>query len=461
MLAGCVVGPDYKRPPTVAAASTWTEPASEGDVDAAWWRSLGDPVLDRLVETASTRNLDLREADGRLREARANRDATASGRLPQVEATGSATANRISGHGEIPIQRIPGFQRTFDLYDVGFDASWEIDLWGRVSSEVQASNARRDAALEARRDVLLQTIAEVVRAYVDLREAQALLASASADALARDRAASLVGQRYRAGEASLFDDARAQAQARSTRSALPGLASDAKAAAYRLALLTGQPPEALAGLAATPAPLPNLPARVGVGLRSDLLRRRPDVREAERNLAAATADVGVATADLFPRVTLIGGVGQQAQGVGDLTSGLSTRYQFGPTFSWPILSFGRIRAQVRAAGGRADQAGAAYEKAVLTALYDSETALNRYAATAAERRDRDVARAQSATALDLARQRYAGGEDSLLSLLAAQSEFSAAEQSAVAARAAELTALVGLYKALGGGWQAFDVAQGR
>jgi NodT family efflux transporter outer membrane factor (OMF) lipoprotein len=312
LLSGCMVGPDYKRPPAVAAAPGWTEPTSEGAVDATWWRTLGDPVLGSLVEAAAMRNLDLREADGRLREARANRDATASGRLPQVNATGSANTNEISGNGEIPIQHIPGFSRTFDLYDVGFDASWEIDLWGRVARGVQASNARSEAALEARRDVLLQTIAEVVRTYVDLRSAQARLASASADAEARDRTASLVGQKYNAGDASLFDDARAQEQARSTRSALPGLAADAKAAAYRLALLTGQPPEALAGLADQPAPLPAPPARVGVGIRSDLLRRRPDIRQAERNLAAATADVGVATADLFPRVTLMGGVGQHA-----------------------------------------------------------------------------------------------------------------------------------------------------
>jgi NodT family efflux transporter outer membrane factor (OMF) lipoprotein len=457
VLAGCMVGPDYKRPPTVASATRWTEPASEHNVDVTWWRTLGDPVLDRLVEAASTRNLDLLEADGRLREARANRAQTVSGRLPQVNATGSATTNQISGNGEIPVQNIPGFRRSFDLYDAGFDASWEIDLWGRVARQVEASDARSQAAREARRDVLLQTIAEVVRAYVDLRGAQARLASASADADARERTASLVGQRYRAGDASLFDDARAEEQARSTRSALAGLAADARSAAYRLALLTGQPPEALAGLADKPAPLPTPPSHVGVGLRSDLLRRRPDIRQAERNLAAATADVGVATADLFPRVTLIGGVGQQAQAVGDLTSSLSTRYQFGPSFSWPILSFGRIRAQIHAAGGRADQAGAAYEKAVLTALSDSETALNRYAASAAERRGRDAALAQAATALDLARQRYVGGEDSLLTLLSAQSEYSATEQSALAARAAELTALVALYKALGGGWEAFDV----
>ena len=459
VLSACMVGPDYRRAPVVAAAQDWTEPALAADVDATWWRTLGDPVLDRLVEAAATRNLDLREADARLREARANRDAKAGGRLPQVNATGSATTNEISANGEIPVQSIPGFNRSFGLFDGGFDARWEIDLWGRTARDLQASDARSEAAREARRDVLLQTVAEVVRAYVDLRGAQARLASASADAEARDRTASLVGQRFRAGEASRFDDARAEEQARSTRSALPGLAADAKSAAYRLALLTGQPPEALAALADQPAPLPTPPARVGAGLRSDLLRRRPDIRQAERNLAAATADVGVATADLFPRVTLMGSIGQQAQHIGDLTSSLSTHFQFGPSFSWPIFSFGRIHAQIRAASARADQAGTVYEKAVLTALSDSEIALNRYAAASAEQRDREGARAQSATAYDLARQRYAAGEDSLLTLLAAQSEFSAADQAALTAQATELTALVALYKSLGGGWETFDTAQ--
>ena len=237
-----------------------------------------------------------RAPTGTRRPADACRRSRRRGPRPPIE---------ISGHGEIPVQRIPGFQRTFDLYDVGFDASWEIDLWGRVSREVQASNARSDAAREARRDVLLQTIAEVVRAYVDLREAQARLASASADALARDRTASLVGQRYHAGEASLFDDARAAGAGALDPKRAPGTRLRREGRSL--------PPRASHGPAArgprrarrqgrrrcqTP------PARVGVGLRSDLLRRRPDVRQAERNLAAATADVGVATADLFPRVTL-------------------------------------------------------------------------------------------------------------------------------------------------------------
>lgn len=458
-LAACTVGPTYRHPPAVAMASAWSEPAAARAVDAAWWRTLSDPALDDLVAAAVTHNLDVREAEARLREARANRDATAGGRLPQVNATGSVTDNQLSANGELPIASIPGFARRYSLFDGGFDASWEVDLWGRTARQLEAAGARAASADEARRDVLMQTIAEVVRTYIDLRSAQARLASVRMDADARSRTAVLVEQRFRAGDASRFDAERAESQALTTRSGLAGPASDARAAAYRLALLTGRPPEALAWLAEKPAPLPVAPGVVGVGLRSELLRRRPDIRQAERDLAAATADVGVATADLFPRLTLIGSVGLKAREPGDLSSALSTRFQVGPSLSWPVLSFGRIRAQIRAANARADQAGAAYEKAVLSALADSETAINRYDSAAHERLDRDAARASSAAALDLAQRRYQSGEDDLLTLLSAQSDFSATDQADLAARSSELTALVSLYKALGGGWEAAEIPQ--
>jgi outer membrane protein TolC len=177
------------------------------------------------------------------------------------------------------------------------------------------------------------------------------------------------------------------------------------------------------------------------------------VRQAERDLAASTADIGVATADLFPKISLIGAIGVQAQHTGDLTSELSQRYQYGPSLSWPIFSAGRIRAQIRAADARADEAAARYEKAVLSALSDSETALNRYAAATSQLADLDAARAASAKALELARQRYHAGEDDLLNLLDAQSDYSLTDQASVAARATQLTDLVSLYKALGGGWE--------
>ncbi len=455
-LAACAVGPRYSKPPTVAASPDWVEAAATTAVDPRWWRSLGDPVLSELVQAAIDHNLDLRVAQAQVREARANRAAAFGSRLPQVDVTGSANRNELSENGEFPINSIPGFKRRFNLFEADFDASWEIDFWGRNARSVEAADARIASASEALHNVQLETVAEVVRTYVDLRSAQARLASAAQDAQAETQTAALVSERYQAGEASRLDEARAQAQASSTRSALAGLSADAHSAAYQLALLTARPPEARAALAEQPASLPAIPPTVGAGMRSDLLRRRPDVRQAERDLAAATADVAVATADLFPRVTLKASVGQQSRSTADFLSGSSSIYQFGPSFSWPIFSAGSIRAKIRAAGARGDEAAARYEKAVVSALADSETALNRYAAAGAQRRDRDAARAQSALALDLAQQRYAQGEDDLVTLLDAQSAYSSAEQSALLARANELTALVSLYKALGGGWQAAD-----
>ncbi len=453
-LAACAVGPNYSRP-QIAASEHWAAAAATAPVDVEWWESFNDPLLSELVETAVARNLDLKEADARLREARANRDAVAGQRLPQLDATGSALRNRVSENGEIPLQRIPGFQRDFWLFDVGFDASWEVDLWGHQRRAVEAAAARAAAAGDARHDTLLRVIAEVVRSYVDLRSAQEQRRSVLSDAVAQDGVAKLVNDRYRAGESSRFDFVRADAQASTTRAAIPGLDADAHAAAYRLALLTGQPPEALQDRLLAPAPLPQSPITVSAGLRSDLLRRRPDVRQAERELAAATADVGVATAELFPRLSLVGSIGQEAQHGGDLTTAGSMQFSVGPSLHWPVFAGGTIRANIRAADARVDVAGARYESAVLTALSDSETALNRFAATQRTEQDRDVARQQTADALTLARQRYSAGEDDLIVLLDAQSAYSAAEQQSIAARAARLDATIALYKALGGGWEGF------
>ncbi len=455
-LAGCAVGPDYKRPEIVVAPE-WHTPTASGAVDLVWWRGLGDPLLTRLIEDAAAHNLDLREADARLREARANRDAARGGRLPELTAGASATKNRLSKNGQLPVANIPGFDRSFPLYDAGFDASWEIDLWGKTQRTIEAASARMEAADEARHDTLMRVTAEVARTYVELRGAQARLVSARADSDAQDGIARLVGERTRAGEAARFDLVRAQAQARATRSAIPALEADARGAAYRLALLTGRPPEALLDQLAPLQPLPRPPAQVLVGLRSDLLRRRADIRMAERELAAATADVGSATADLFPRISLLGSIGQQARSGDDLTSAGSTRFQIGPSLHWPIFSGGSIRAQIRAANARADAAGARYERAVLSALADSEAALNRYAAATTARHDREAARALSADALNLSTQRYKAGEDDLLVLLDAQSAYSLAERQSIEARVAELTEAISVYKSLGGGWESLDV----
>ena len=454
-LSGCVVGPDYAAP-TPVVAEAWISPVSTAEVDGLWWRKLDDPTLTELVEAAIAGNADLRVAGARLREVRAGRDAVNGRASPQVGLGAGATENRLSENGALPVANIPGFDAQFPLHDIGFDASWEIDLWGATRRAVESADARVEAAEEGRRGVILQVVAEVVRAYVDLRSAQNLRESALADARAQQDLVRIVEARHAVGNASRFDITRARAQARATAAAIPAFEADAAAATYRLALLIGRPPEALTERLGESRALPTADLTVAVGLRSDLLRRRPDIRQAERELAAATADIGVATADLFPRISLAGGFGQQAREPGDLFSSDSLRFQVGPSLRWPILSGGRIRAQIRAADARAEAASIRYERAVLVALSDSETAINRYAAAGRTRVERDEAREEASLAVGLARRRYVAGEDDLTVLLLAESAFSLAERGSIQARTAELQQLAALYKALGGGWEAAE-----
>ncbi len=452
VLAGCTVGPDFKQPVVAGATAPWLGPAATGVVDPDWWQSLGDPVLTHLIETATANNADIRTAEARLREARANRDAAAGARLPAVDARASFTQTQLSKNGQFPIARIPGFNRQFGLFDAGFDATWELDLWGGNRRAVEAAGRRAESAAARLAETRLQIIAEIGRSYADLRATQARLAGLEANAGYRATLASLTSQRAGAGEASAMEASAATGRAADARAPIAGARADQVAAIYRLALLTGQPPEALATSLATPAPIPEPPAIVAAGLRSDLLTRRPDVRAAQADLAAATADIGVSTAELFPKLTLVGSLGQQSQGLSDIASGGSTRFGIGPSLSWPIFAAGRIRAQVRGADARADAAAAAYEKAVLTALSDSETALNRYAATGTALNDREAGLAAAERAAGLARQRFEKGEDDRLALLEAQSTATAARLRAIAARAEHFTAYLALTKALGGGW---------
>lgn len=456
-LAGCTVGPDY-RPRATAIEPGWISPVSSGAVDLDWWSKLQDPLLNELVTSAIADNKDLAEASARLREARANRDAVRGRSSPQIGASGAVTQNRLSENGQLPVGKVPGLGRDIAIYDAGFDASWELDLWGGTRRAIESAEARSQLAEEARRAVILQVIAEVARSYVDLRTAQTLRANAITDAQAQAEIARLVAERLRVGLASRFDLVRAQEQAQSTAAAIPGLDGDAAAAAFRIALLLGKRPEDLYERLRRPGQMPPVAVAVGVGLKSELLLRRPDIRQAERDLAAATAEVGVATSELFPRIALLGGIGAQARGPGDLLSADSLRFQVGPALRWPIFSAGRIRAQIRAADARADAALIRYDRAVLNALADSETAINRYVAAGDTREQREGAQRAGAEAVSLAKQRYTAGEDDLIVLLQTQSKASAADRLAILANATELQQLISLYKALGGGWQAVELA---
>lgn len=451
-LAGCTVGPDYARP-APKVAPDWVEPAPPGAIDQSWWERFGDPQLSALVARVMAGTPDLAEAAARIAEARANRDAVLGGRQPTVQASGSVTENVLSENGQLPISRFPGVAREFPLFDLDFDASWEIDLWGRRTRQAQAATARVEAATFARRDAMLTLIGETVRSYLDLRAAQADGATAEALAASDAELARLTRLRFDAGEASRLERERAEGVARTSAAAVPDARARAAAAAYRIAALLGVPPEQLVPGLLAPAPLPTSPDTILVGVRSDLLERRPDVRRAERELAAATADVGVATADLFPRFSLIGSVGQQARSIGDIASTDSTRLQIGPSISWPVFAGGTVRAQIRSADARVDAAAARYEKAVIGALADSEAAINRFlnARTAAAEAQGALAREQAA--FNLAERRAAAGEDDRLTLQRARQSLLAAQSRDQQARAAQGQAAVALYKALGGGWR--------
>lgn len=452
LLSACALGPDYQAPQPRIATS-WSGEAQAGAVESgAWWKDLNDPMLDALIEDMLTRNPDLREAQARLAEARANQDAVRGGRLPQVSTSASANQMVLSENGQLPIGQIPGVSRDFGLFDVGFDASWEIDLWGRQARQREAAQARTQAAALSVEGTRLQLIAELARAYVNLRLTQSDEASARESLALRKQLADLTGLLAKAGEVSQIEANRTQSDADSAQLSLSDAQASTRAAALQVARLVGaQPADLLARLEVAGAiPLP--PAAIGAGLPSELLRRRPDILAAERELAASSADIGVARADQFPRLSLGLAFGQQARVVSDLLDSESSRLQAGPSLLWPIFNGGRARAMVRAADARAQGAAARYDAAVIGALTDSETAINRFDRSLAAYKAAQAAAEQDEAIYRLARQRQQAGEDDRIIFARAGLTRLAATQQLARTQAGAVESSIALHKALGGGW---------
>ncbi|MCX7867999.1 MAG: efflux transporter outer membrane subunit, partial [Limisphaera sp.] len=302
-LTGCTVGPDYAHPRT-RVASTFVQgnapQFTHAPVDVTWWRNFRDPTLDRLIQAAVTGNPDLRLATARLREARALRRMTDLDLLPTVQAAGGFSKSVRSADA---MPGVPRPRRESELYEAGLDAFWELDLWGRVRRSVEAARAEVAAVEAGRREVLLSLLAEVARNYCELRGLQVQLSVAQQNARLQSESLEIVRAKLEAGRATELDLSRARAQYEATLAAIPTLETAVHRTLYRLSVLTGQPPEALEPDLASPGPLPEVPPLVHIGNPAELLRRRPDIQAAERSLAAATARIGVATADLFPRVT--------------------------------------------------------------------------------------------------------------------------------------------------------------
>jgi NodT family efflux transporter outer membrane factor (OMF) lipoprotein len=449
--AGCTVGPDY-RPPAVDVPAAWSAAPEQGapapSAPMAWWQAFDDPVLDGLVERALRANLDVQGAQARLRAARASLGIAAGARWPAVDASGAARRERESANA--PALDVPG--ATDNLFQAGFDAHWELDLFGGTRRAVEAVAADLGAAAEARNGAVLSLLAEVTRTYIALRAGQRQLALARDARADAEDAVGLARARYRGGLAAELEVAQAEAQVAAIAAQIPPLETAQRAAAYRLAVLLGATPGTLDAELEVAAPIPSAPAGLPAGLPSDLLRRRPDLRRAERELAAATARIGVATADLYPRFSLLGGAGLASDSAGDFFDWGSRFWSVGPALRWPIFQGGRVRATIEVRDAQQQQALIAYRQALLTAFEEVENAIVAYTRERARRATLAEATLASRRAADLARGLYTGGLTDFRAVLDAQGRLYAAQTALAQSDAALATDLVALYKALGGGW---------
>ena len=459
-LSSCVlVGPNYEQP-TTPKPSRWVAELERGLVSgdaemARWWSVFGDPLLDDLVHRAVTTNLDVTEALARVREARARRAVAGAEIFPSVDATGTYERQRSSeAFGEDDGGGGSGdFDRTSDFYSTGFDASWEIDIFGRRRRALEQTSAELASSQASLRDALISVVSEVARNYVEVRSLQSRIAIADTNVTSQADSLDLVSWRYQAGLVGGLDVDQATYNLANTRARIPQLETELAAARNRIAVLLGLPPGAVDEDLGVPAPVPVVPVRVAVGVPADLLRRRPDVAAAERQLAAATAAIGVATADLYPTLTLNGTIGFSASDLADIGTGASERYGFGPSIRWNIFDAGRIRAQIRERSAQADQALAAYESVVLGAYEEAENALVAYVREQIRRDHLVEAVTAAESALKLARTQYESGVVDFQQVLEAQRAQLTFQESLAISTAAVATDLVALYKALGGGWE--------
>jgi len=459
LLSGCMVGPNYHRPEVSVPATypqvltTLTNQTSQEL--SQWWRVFHDPQLDTLINQATMANLDLRLAQARVREARAQAGVARSALFPSATANGEYSRQRLSEHSpEGLLARGAGRSLEQNFFDTGFDANWELDVFGGNRRGLQAAKADLGATEESRRGVLITVIGDLGLNYLDLRGLQRQLAVARENLRLQEDTLALIRDRSRAGLANELDTARAEAQAANTGSQIPLLEQDIQRSIHRLSILIGKEPAELQSQFDAPAPIPAATPSIPVGLPSDLLRRRPDIRQAEREVAAATARTGVATADLFPRFFLTGAAGLQSLNASDFFSAGSRFWSLGPSIRWPVFTAGRIRQNIKVQNARQEQSLIRYEQTVLTSLEEVENALVACGKEEEHRQALVQSEAANRRAVELANARYRSGLVDFLNVLETQRSLLAVQDDLVRSERTADQNLVRLYKALGGGWEA-------
>jgi multidrug efflux system outer membrane protein len=454
VLAACAVGPNYHRPATPVDAhfSNAGEPGfAEADAVEHYWTGFEDPLLNGAIDDALAHNKDLAVAAANLRAARAAKRLAGFDQYPTVNFAGGYAHELESA------QQLPGVDqhdREFDAAQAGFDALWELDFFGRVRRNVEAARGDLGAAAATLRDAQVSIIAEVARDYFILRGLQDQLALTGRNADNQLSSLKLTRTRLEAGRGNELDTSRAEAQYQTTLASVPSLQASIATTIYRLSVLTGRPPTALERQLSPQASMPALPPLNSIGTPEQLLRRRPDIRIAERQLAAATARVGVAVGDLFPKVTLTGDIGYEAPVFGDFGHQKARFFSIGPSITWAAFDLGRVHERITAARAQTDAALAAYEGAVLGALEDTEGALITYGRSQTRRESLRLAAAASDKAADLARRRFEGGLIDFLEVLDAERTALSAELLLSQSRTDAATSLIAVYKALGAGWAA-------
>lgn len=453
ILAACAVGPDYREPQVPAPQEfigAENVKFTTAEVEREFWKSFNDPLLDQLVERALASNHDIRIAMTRLREARALRGEARLDLAPTITASAGYTESRGS---ERQVPAAFGVSRDEDYYDASFDAFWELDFFGRVRRGVEASSAEVGAAEASVYDSQVSITAEVARNYFELRGFQERLAVARRNAENQSESLRITNARLEAGRGTRLDTSRASAQLSATLATIPELEAAATRSILRLGVLTGNSPEALVAELSEPRALPQLPINHAIGTPETLLRRRPDIRIAERQLAAATARIGVAVGDLFPRVSLVGRWGYDAVSSSDFGNSGSEAFAFGPSIQWAAFDLGRVRQRIDQREAAADGALARYEQTVLRALEETDASLTDYSKALVKQEHLQNSATASIEAATLARARFESGAADFLTVLDAERSVLEAEDQLARSETQTATALLATYKALGGGFR--------
>ena len=464
-VAGCPpVGPAFP-PPRVDAPRLWgAEPGrvpsrtSTGDIDPRWWDSFHDRRLSALVDRVAGQNLDLRTAAERILQGRAQREVVAAQGLPRINEASSYDHARLSplGNPAAIVQAKPGAPIEFDVFQNGLNASWELDLFGRVRRQVEAANAETEAAIEDRHGIALSAIAELAQDYLQLRGAQTELAIAERNLVLAEQNSRLVRDRFANGVATTLDMAQARAQQSTIAATVPPLRTEEAALINAIGLLLGEQPRALGAELRPRAAQPKVPRLVPIGLPATLVRRRPDLRQAEARLHSATAQTGVAVAEFYPDVTLTGSYELQGLRFKDAFSLYARAFDVGPSVSIPIFRGGQLRGTLRLRESQQREAAITFQRTLLQAWQEVDNALTAYVEAQRRRVQLADAVAQNRAALDAARQRYTEGVIDFLNVNAAQSALLQTENDLAASQTQIATDLVALYRALGGGWQVAD-----